>query len=136
MSLTLMGKKKGMTQIFDANGNVVVCTVIQAEPNVVTQVLSKEKNGYSAVQLAAFQVSEAKKRNIAKPQREFFVKKNIAARRKMKESRVEDTSSFAEGQEIGVDYFSETVFVDVSSISIGKGYQGVMKRHNFAVWLS
>ena len=127
-----MGKKKGMTQVFDDNGNVVVCTVIHAEPNVVTQILTKEKAGYTAVQLGAFKASAAKIKNIAKPQREFFAKKNIDSRRKMKESRVSDVSAYAEGQEIGVDYFSDCIFVDVSSVSKGKGYQGVMKRHNFA----
>lgn len=132
MSLTLMGKKKGMTQVFDNNGNVVVCTVIHAEPNVITQVLTKEKAGYSAVQLAAFKLSAAKKKNIAKAQREVFAKKNIDARRKMKESRVADVSSYAEGQEVGVEHFSDCIFVDVCAISKGKGYQGVMKRHNFA----
>ena len=132
MSLTLMGKKKGMTQVFDDNGNVVVCTVIHAEPNVVTQILTKEKAGYSAVQLAAFKASAAKKKNIAKPQREMFAKKNIDSRRKLKESRVSDVSVYAEGQEIGVEYFSDCVFVDVTGMSKGKGYQGVMKRHHFA----
>ncbi len=132
MSLTLMGKKKGMTQVFDGNGNVVVCTVIQAEPNVVTQVLTKEKAGYSAVQLASFKATAAKKKNIAKAQREFFAKKNIEPRTEMKESRLADESSYTEGQEIGVDHFEENTFVDVVGVSKGKGYQGVMKRHNFA----
>jgi len=127
-----MGKKKGMTQVFDKDGNIVVCTVIQAEPNVVTQVLTKEKAGYSAVQLASFKVTEAKKKNIAKAQRDFFAKKNIDPRKEMKESRVEDTSSYKEGQEVGVEYFAECAFVDVVGTSKGKGYQGVMKRHNFA----
>jgi len=132
MSLTLMGKKKGMTQVFDSKGNVVVCTVIQAEPNVVTQVLTKEKAGYSAVQLGAFKATEAKKKNIAKPQREFFAKKNIDSRRKMKETRVSDESLYTEGQEIGVEHFADCTYVDVAGVSKGKGYQGVIKRHNFA----
>lgn len=132
MSLTFMGKKKGMTQVFDDNGNVVVCTVIHAEPNVVTQVLTKETAGYTAVQLGAFKASAAKIKNVAKPQREFFAKKNIDPRRKLKESRVSDVSAYTEGQEVGVDYFSDCIFVDVAAISKGKGYQGVMKRHNFA----
>ncbi len=127
-----MGKKKGMTQVFDSNGNVVVCTVIHAEPNVITNVLTKEKQGYSAVQMGSFKASEAKKKNIAKPQREMFAKKNIAPRRKLKESRVADVSVYAEGQEVGVEHFSVCKFVDVTGVSKGKGYQGVMKRHNFA----
>ena len=132
MSLTLMGKKKGMTQVFDEKGNVVVCTVIQAEPNIITQVLTKDKAGYSAVQLCAFQTSESKAKNVAMPQRKFYEKKNLPVHRKMKESRVQDATAFSEGQQIGVEYFSEVNFVDVCSISKGKGYQGVMKRHNFA----
>lgn len=132
MSLKLMGKKMGMTQLFDEKGNVVVCSVIHAEPNVITQIMTPEKAGYSAVQMAAFLVSGSKVKNIAKPQREFYAKKNIEARRKMMESRVSNVSEFSEGQTVGVSYFSESIFVDVSGISKGKGYQGVMKRHNFA----
>ena len=127
-----MGKKKGMTQVFDKNGDVVVCTVIHAEPNVVAQILTKEKAGYSAIQLAAFKASAAKKKNVAKPQRDQLAKKNLEPYRKMKESRVEDVSSYSEGQEIGVEHFSDCAFVDVAGVSKGKGYQGVMKRHNFA----
>ena len=78
MSLTLMGKKKGMTQVFDDNGNVVVCTVIQAEPNVVTQVLTKEKAGYTAIQLAAFKATEAKKKNVAKRKINLGIKYNYS----------------------------------------------------------
>ena len=132
MSLTLMGKKKGMTQVFDKNGDVVVCTVIHAEPNVVAQILTKEKAGYTAIQLAAFKASDAKKKNVAKPQRDQFAKKNLEPYRKMKESRVADVSPYSEGQVIGVEHFSDCVFVDVAGVSKGKGYQGVMKRHNFA----
>ena len=132
MALTMMGKKRGMMQLFDEKGSVIVCTVIQAEPNVVTQVLTKEKAGYSAVQLASFKATAAKKKNIAKAQREFFAKKNIEPRTEMKESRLADESSYTEGQEIGVDHFEENTFVDVVGVSKGKGYQGVMKRHNFA----
>jgi len=132
MSLVLMGKKKGMTQIFDKNGNIVVCTVIHAEPNVISQILTKEKAGYDAVQLAAFKASASKVKNIGKPQRGAFAKKGIDPRRKVKESRVADLSSYAEGQEVGVGYFADCEWVDVSGISKGKGHQGVIKRHHFA----
>lgn len=131
MSLTLMGRKKGMTQVFDGNGNVVVCTVIHAEPNVISRIITKEKEGYDAVQLAAFQLPASKKNSICKPQRKAFAAKNIAPRRKTKESRILDVSSYEEGQEIGVGYFEESAYVDVCGISKGKGYQGVIKRHNF-----
>ncbi len=132
MSLKLMGRKKGMMQIFDRDGNIVVCTVIHAEPNVISRVITKEKEGYNAVQLAAFKLSASKKKNISKPVREAFVLKNIEPRRKLKESRVADVSAYAEGQEIGVGYFSDATYLDVCGISKGKGHQGVIKRHNFA----
>jgi large subunit ribosomal protein L3 len=132
MSLTLMGRKKGMMQMFDDNGNIVVCTVIHAEPNVITQVITKETQGYSAVQLSAFKLPESKKKNISKGLRADYALKNVEPRRKKKESRVVDTSSYTLGQEISVSYFSECAFVDVSGVSKGKGYQGVIKRHHFA----
>ncbi len=132
MSLTLLGRKKGMTQVFDKNGNIVVCTVIQAEPNVVSSVMTKEKNGYNAVQLAAFLLPKSKQKNISKAVRESFVRKNIEPRRKMKESRMKDVSEYAEGQEINVGYFADCEYLDVSGISKGKGYQGVIKRYHFA----
>lgn len=127
-----MGRKKGMMQIFDENGNVVVCTVIHAEPNVVAKVKNKESDGYEAVQLAAFPVSASKRKNIPKPQREAFAKKNLDPRRLLKESRVSSSGEFSEGQEVGVSYFAEAAFVDVTAVSKGKGHQGVIKRHNFA----
>jgi large subunit ribosomal protein L3 len=132
MSLTLMGRKKGMMQVFDSNGNIVVCTVIHAEPNVVSRIITKEKEGYNAVQLAAFLLPASKKRSICKPQRKAFEAKNIESRRKLKESRVEDTSAYEEGKTLGVEYFSDVAYVDVCGISKGKGYQGVIKRHHFA----
>ena len=132
MSLTLLGRKKGMTQIFDGNGDIVVCTVIHAEPNVISRVITKAKEGYNAIQMAAFKLSESKKKNISKPLRDAYASKNIEPRRKMKESRISDVSEYAEGQEIGVGYFSESVYLDVCAVSKGKGHQGVMKRHNFA----
>jgi len=131
MSLNLMGRKSGMMQLFDAKGNVVVCTVIHAEPNVVSQVMTKEKNGYEAVQLAAFVLTGSKKNNIAKPQREMFARNNLDPRRKMKESRLVNASSYEVGALIGVEYFEECPYVDVTGVSKGKGYQGVMKRWNF-----
>ncbi|MES2199197.1 MAG: 50S ribosomal protein L3 [Chlamydiota bacterium] len=131
MSLTLMGRKKGMMQMFDDNGNVVVCTVIHAEPNVISEVITKEKQGYNAVRLSAFKLSESKKKNISKGLRDAFALKNIEPRRKSKESRVLDTSSYALGEEVSVGYFSECAYVDVCGISKGKGYQGVIKRHHF-----
>ncbi|MDJ0651556.1 MAG: 50S ribosomal protein L3 [Simkaniaceae bacterium] len=131
MSLKLMGKKKGMTRIYDEKGNLIVCTVIAAEPNVIVQVKDKDKDGYQAVQLGAIKVPESKKKNLSKPLVGHFAKAKVEPRRHLLESRVENAEEFQLGQEIGIDYFSETRFVDVCGTSKGKGFQGVMKRHNF-----
>lgn len=131
MSMHLMGRKKGMTRIFDENGNVIVCTVIQIEPNVVTQVKTKEIDGYDAIQLAAHQISASKKRNVSKPMLGHFAKAKVEPRRDICESRITETGEYEAGKELAVDYFSEVVFVDVTGVSKGKGFQGPIKRHNF-----
>ncbi len=131
MSLKLMGKKKGMTRIYDEKGNLIVCTVIAAEPNVIVQVKDKDKDGYQAVQLGAVKVPESKKKNLSKPLVGHFAKAKVEPRRHLLESRIENTEEFQLGQEIGIDYFSDTEFVDVCGTSKGKGFQGVIKRHNF-----
>jgi large subunit ribosomal protein L3 len=132
MALKLIGRKKGMTRLFDENGNVVVCTVIHAEPNVVSQLKKKDIDGYEGVQLAAFQVKATKSRNVGKPLVGHFSKAGINPRSKIKESRVESSEQYTVGQEITVEQFADCTFVDVTAISKGKGFQGVMKRHNFA----
>lgn len=132
MTLKLMGKKRGMTRIFDEKGNHVVCTVISAEPNIISQIKKKESDGYEAVQLAAFKVKPSKARNVSKPLQGHFKKAGIEARAHSVESRVESTEAFQVGQEVGVGYFSDVVFVDIAGVSKGKGYQGVIKRHHFA----
>lgn len=131
MSLKLMGKKKGMTRIYDEKGNLIVCTVIAAEPNVIVQVKDKDKDGYQAVQLGAVKVPESKKKNLSKPLVGHFAKAKVEPRRHLLESRIENTEEFQLGQEIRIDYFSDTEFVDVCGTSKGKGFQGVIKRHNF-----
>ena len=127
-----MGKKKGMTRVYDEKGNLIVCTVIVAEPNVIVQIKDKEKDGYQAVQLGAVKVPENKKKNLSKPLVGHFAKAKVEPRRHLLESRIENTQEYQPGQEIGVDYFNGTDFVDVSGTSKGKGFQGVIKRHNFA----
>ncbi|MCB1072068.1 MAG: 50S ribosomal protein L3 [Chlamydiales bacterium] len=131
MSLKLMGKKKGMTRIYDEKGNLIVCTVIAAEPNVIVQVKDKDKDGYQAIQLGAIKVPESKKKNLSKPLVGHFARAKVEPRRHLLESRIENTEEFQLGQEIGIDYFSDTEFVDVCGTSKGKGFQGVIKRHNF-----
>jgi large subunit ribosomal protein L3 len=132
MSLKLMGKKRGMTRLFDENGNHVVCTVISAEPNIITQIKRKESDGYEAVQLSAFKVKPSKVKNVSKPLQGHFKKAGVEARGASAESRVESIEAFQVGQEVGVGYFADAGYVDVSGISKGKGYQGVIKRHHFA----
>lgn len=136
MALTMMGKKRGMMQLFDEKGNVVVCTVIQAEPNVVTQVKTKETDGYTAVQLGFDKVAGKTQYTIeartGKPQLGHFKKAGIEPRRFLLETRLDAVDQYAPGQEIGVDMFADIEFVDATAISKGKGYQGVMKRHHFA----
>ncbi|MFI5334493.1 MAG: 50S ribosomal protein L3 [Chlamydiales bacterium] len=128
--MKLMGKKMGMTRLFDKEGNLVVCSVIAADPNIVVQVKSSENDGYNAIQLGA--VKLAKKKSVAKPQQGHFAKAGIEPRRFLAESRVEKADAFAVGQEIDVSFFADAGYVDVKGVSKGKGYQGVMKRHNFA----
>ncbi len=138
MALTLMGKKRGMMQLFDDKGNVVVCTVIQAEPNVVTQVKTKETDGYTAIQLGFEEIKG--KHNIRlirereNPSWATLRRQVLKPRRFLVESKVDVDSveTYSLGQEIGVDIFNEVEFVDATAISKGKGYQGVMKRHHFA----
>ncbi|MBS4167454.1 50S ribosomal protein L3 [Parachlamydia sp. AcF125] len=135
MAIKLMGKKRGMTQRFDEAGNLIVCTVIEVEPNVVTQLKTKAKDGYNAVQLG-FEKIEANdprtvKRRTSKPLQGHYAKAGVEPRRFSGEFRVEDSAEFSLGQELKVDLFKEAGYLDVTGVSKGKGYQGVMKLHNF-----
>lgn len=138
MAHTLMGKKQGMMQFFDEKGNAVVCTVILVEPNVVTQLKSKKNEGYSAVQLGFEKVKGKTQYTVdkrtGKPLLGHFKKAGVEPRRHLLESRVKETEeeSYTLGQEINLSIFQEVKFVDATAISKGKGYQGVIKRHNFA----
>ncbi|MBS4164282.1 50S ribosomal protein L3 [Candidatus Protochlamydia amoebophila] len=136
MALTMMGKKRGMIQLFDEKGNAIVCTVIQAEPNVITQIKTKEIDGYIALQLGFEKVTGKTQHTIeartGKPRLGHFKKAGVKSRRFLVESRLDSTEEYTLGQEISVDTFNGIEFVDATAISKGKGYQGVMKRHNFA----
>ncbi len=127
MPLKLMGKKKGMTCFFGDKGRVIACTVIAIEPNAVTQVKDKDKDGYCAVQLGSDK--SVKKKNVKKPLLGHFVKAKVEPRRYLLESRTME--KYELGQEIGVEQFEVGELVDVCGISKGKGYQGVIKRHGF-----
>lgn len=136
MTLTLMGKKQGMMQIFDEKGNVVVCTVIQIEPNVVVQIKTLEADGYCALQLGFDKISTntqyTLEKRVGKPRVGHFKKAGVEPRRHLLESRLESSENYTCGQEISVDLFQGIDFVDATAVSKGKGTQGVMKRHNFA----
>lgn len=123
----IIGKKLGMTSIFDANGKYVGCTVIEAGPCVVTQVKTKDKDGYEALQLA---FDEKKEKNTSSAMLGHFKKANTTPKRKLVEFKFEETKN--PGDIIKVDIFSEGEFVDVSGITKGKGFQGVVKRHGFS----
>lgn len=136
MSQKLMGKKRGMTQLFDEKGNVVVCTVIEVAPNIVVQVKTKENDGYEAVQLGYDKIRVKNPRTIEKrvkkPVLGHFKKAGVEPCRHLTECRMEKTEDFQVGQEIDLSIFEETKFLDVTAMSKGKGFQGVMKLHGFA----
>lgn len=131
MSLKIIGRKKGMTRLFDDKGNVVAVTIISAPPNVIAQIKSEEKDGYSAIQIAAEKLSENRAKKMKKPNRGHFGKNNVSPHRVLLESKVEKADEYQIGQELNVSYFSEAKYVDVIGVSKGKGYQGVMKLHGY-----
>lgn len=130
MSLKFAGRKKGMTQIFDETGKAIVCTVLLVEPNVITQIKDQEKDGYNALQMGA--VATSKKKSLSKPVLGHFASKKVEPMKVLFESREENASSYQVGQALGLEYFEGVSFVDVTGVSKGKGFQGVIKRHNFA----
>jgi large subunit ribosomal protein L3 len=136
MSLNLMGKKRGMTQLFDEKGNAIVCTIIEVEPNVVTQIKTDENDGYFAIQLGFEKVVTKDPRTmtkrVSKPLLGHFGKANVAPRRYLAETRLDKAGEYSVGQEIGIEQFDEVQFIDAEAISKGKGYQGVMKLYNYA----
>ena len=128
MSIGLIGTKIGMTREFMESGQSVHVTVIKVEKGRVLDVISNEKRGYSAVKLGFFKLKNSK---LTKAMKGFYAKKNTEAKKKLKEFRVKDTSSYKEGNEFGLEIFNEVKFVDTTSKTIGKGFAGAMKRHNF-----
>ncbi len=124
----VLGEKLGMTQVFDANNRMVPVTVVKAGPCVVTQVRTPEVDGYSAVQIAFGAVDP---RKVTKPEAGHFAKAGVPPRRYLVEIRTDDASSYTPGQEITTDVFAAGAKIDAIGTSKGKGYAGVMKRHNF-----
>ena len=126
----ILGKKIGMTQVFTKEGKLIPVTVIEVEPNVVTQIKTVEKDGYEAVQLATDTIREGLSN---KPAMGHTNKANTTPKRFLKEIRGVNVNDYTLGQTIGVDVFSEGELVDVTGTSKGKGFQGVIKRHNQSI---
>ncbi len=123
----ILGRKLGMTQVFAKNGKLIPVTVVEVEPNVVTQIKRVETDGYEAIQLG-FDTKREKLSN--KAEKGHLAKANTAPKRFLKEIRGVDISKYQLGQELTVEVFEEGEMVDVSGISKGKGFQGVIKRYN------
>ncbi|MGL5646312.1 MAG: 50S ribosomal protein L3 [Clostridium sp.] len=127
MKKAILGKKIGMTQIFDENGKVVPVTVVEAGPCVVVQKKTVEKDGYDAIQVGFGDIRE---KLVNKPRKGQFAKAGVSLRRTLKELRLEDAASYEVGQEITAEIFVAGDKVDVSGVSKGKGFQGTIKRWN------
>jgi large subunit ribosomal protein L3 len=126
--VALIGKKIGMTREFYKTGQLVPVTVIKMEKARVIQVIEKEKRGYKAVQLGYGKIKNSK---LTKAMKGFYAKKNTEPKKKLKEYKVENTEIYKEGNEFGLEIFKDVKFVDTKSKTIGKGFAGAMKRHNF-----
>ena len=127
--IALIGKKIGMTREFYKTGQSVPVTVIKMEKGRVIQVIEEEKRGYKAVQLGFGKIKNSK---LSKAMKGYFAKKNTEPKKKLKEFRVETLDDYKEGNEFGIEIFKDIKFVDIRSRTIGKGFAGVMKRHNFS----
>jgi len=126
--IALIGKKIGMTREFYKSGQLVPVTVLKMEKARVIQVIEEEKRGYKAVQLGYGKIKNSK---LTKAMKGFFAKKNTEAKKKLKEYRISNTENYKEGNEFGLEIFKDIKFVDTRSKTIGKGFAGAMKRHNF-----
>ena len=126
--IALIGKKIGMTREFYKSGQLVPVTVLKMEKARVINVIEKEKRGYKAVQLGYGKIKNSK---LNKSMKGYFSKKNTEPKKKLKEFRVSNTENFKEGNEFGLEIFKDIKFVDTKSKTIGKGFAGAMKRHNF-----
>ena len=125
---SILGKKIGMTQIFDENGIVTPVTVVQAGPMVVTQVKTKDTDGYNAIQVG---YGELKEKHLTKPLKGHFNKANVAYKKNLREIRIDEGETFEPGQEINVSLFAAGDVIDVIGTSKGKGTQGAIRRWNY-----
>ena len=126
--IALIGKKIGMTREFYKTGQLVPVTVLKMEKARVIHVIEENKRGYKAVQLGYGKIKNSK---LSKSMKGYFTKKKTEAKKKLKEYRVSNTDSYKEGNEFGLEIFKDIKFVDTKSKTIGKGFAGAMKRHNF-----
>ena len=126
--ISLIGKKIGMTREFYKTGQSVPVTVIKMEKGRVIDIISKEKRGYKAIQIGFGKIKVSK---ISKAMKGYFAKKNTEPKKKLKEFKVSSLETYKEGNELGLEIFKDIKFVDIKSRTIGKGFAGVMKRHNF-----
>ena len=126
--IALIGKKIGMTREFYKTGQVVPVTIIKMEKARVIQVIDEQKRGYKAIQLGYGKIKNSK---LTKAMKGYFSKRNTEPKRKLKEYRISNADNFKEGNEFGLEIFKDIKFVDTKSKTIGKGFAGAMKRHNF-----
>ena len=129
MSIGLIGKKIGMTREFFDSGISVPVTVLSIEKGRIIDIITKEKRGYDAIKVGFGRLKSSK---LTKQMKGFFAKKSTEPKKILKEFRVDNISEFKEGNEIGLEVFKDQKFVDVTSKTIGKGFAGVIKRHNFS----
>ena len=127
--IALIGKKIGMTREFYKTGQSVPVTVVKMEKGRVIQIIDEEKRGYKAIQIGYGKIKNSK---ISKAMKGYFVKKNTEPKKKLQEFRVNSLENYKEGNEFGLEIFKDIKFVDIKSRTIGKGFAGVMKRHNFS----
>ena len=129
MKKAILATKVGMTQIFNENGSLIPVTVLQATPNVVTQVKTVENDGYAAVQVGFGEIREVL---VNKPRKGHFAKAGVANKRFLREFKFENAAEYTVGQEIKANIFAEGDKIDVTGISKGKGFQGAIKRHGLS----
>ncbi len=133
----IIGKKLGMTHVFDEQGNMTPCTVIELQPNQVVQVKTEERDGYNAIQLASDKIKvkrpETLEKRVTKPRLGHFAKASVEPHRKLMETRVKSVEGIEVGSSMGLELLEGVAKVDVTTEkTIGKGYQGVMKRFGFS----
>ena len=126
--IALIGKKLGMTREFYRTGQIIPVTVLKMEKARIIQIIDEQKRGYKAIQLGYGKIKNSK---LSKSMKGFFSKKNTEPKKKLKEFKVSNIENFKEGNEFGLEIFKDVKFVDTKSKTIGKGFAGAMKRHNF-----